>query len=200
MSRRAYSSPVRDAAAADKRARAVEAAERLLRETDRASAVSMEAVAEAAGVTRLTLYKQFGSRRGLLEAVFDRRAVEGGLARLPEAMAIGDFRQALDRLVEIFCAFWASEGAVGRLQGLAASDPEFAEAIDARNERRRQAVAVLLARAGMASEQRRDARDLIFTLTSYATYESLKRGRSEAKVSALLKEACAALATPSMRP
>jgi hypothetical protein len=44
--------------------------------------MSMEAVAVAAGLTRLTVYKQFGS----------------------------------GRLMEIFCAFWASEPAVGRLQ------------------------------------------------------------------------------------
>jgi hypothetical protein len=132
--------------------------------------------------------------------VFDRRAVEGGLSRLPEAVAIGDFHRALDRFVEIFCAFWGSELAIGWLQAIAVSDPEFSEAIDARNERRRRAIGVLLARAGAVPERQRDATDLIFTLTSYATHESLKRGRSEAEVCVLLKAACAALATPAVQP
>lgn len=193
MARRAYSSPARDAAAAAKRTQVVQVAERLLRESENAAAVSMEAVAAAAGVARLTIYKQFGSRRGLLEAVFDQRAAQGGLSRIPEAMMIGDPRPALDRLVDIFCAFWASEPAVGRLQGVAASDPEFAETINARNERRRQAIRVLVARSGAPerTDAHRDATDLIFTLTSYAAYASLKPNRSDAAVCSLIKSACA---------
>jgi AcrR family transcriptional regulator len=193
MARRPYSSPLRDAAAAARRDQVVRVAERLLSESDTAAGVSMEAVAAAAGVTRLTIYNQFGARRGLLEAVFDHRAAQGGLSRIPEAMALGDPRRALDRLIEIFCAFWANEPVVGRLQDLAASDPELAAAIGARNERRRQAIGVLLARAGDAGRagRRRDAVDLIFTLTSYASYRSLKPGRSDAEVCALIKSACA---------
>src|ERR1700677_2336030 len=106
MTKRAYSSPAREAAAATKRARVVLVAEQLLRESENAAALSMETMAAAAGVSRLTIYKQFGSRRGLLEAVFDERATQGGLSRIPEAMIIGDPRQALNRLVEIFCDFW----------------------------------------------------------------------------------------------
>ncbi len=173
----------------------MQTAERLLRESQDAAAVSMDAVAAAAGVTRLTLYKQFGSRRALLEAVFDLRAAAGGLARIPEAMAIQDPQRALGRLVEIFCSFWANEPAVGRLQGLAASDPDFAEAIDARNERRRQAIKALLRRSDAFRKgvSGRDLADLIFTLTSYATYSSLKRDRSESDTCKLIKSTCAAL-------
>ena len=194
MAKRAYSSPARDAAAASKRAQVVQVAEQLLRESENATALSMETVAAAAGVTRLTIYKQFGSRRGLLEAVFDQRAAQGGLSRIPEAMIIGDPRQALNRLVEIFCGFWASEPAVGKLHGIAAANPEFAETIDARNERRRQAIGVLVARAGglRQTDHGRDAVDLIFTLTSYATYASLKLNRSNADVCLLITTACAA--------
>lgn len=196
--RRAYSSPARDAAAASRRAQVVRVAERLLRESENATALSLETVAAAAAVTRLTIYKQFGSRRGLLEAVFDQRAAQGGLSRIPEAMMIDDPRQALDRLVEIFCAFWASEPAVGQLQRIAASDPDFAEAIDARNERRREAVSAILARAGGPDQayRSRDAVDLIFTLTSYATYASLRPGRSEPDVCSLIKSACAGALGP----
>jgi AcrR family transcriptional regulator len=193
MATRAYSSPVRAAAAAAKREHVVQTAEKLLRAADDAAAVSMEAVAKAAGVTRLTIYKQFGSRRSLLEAVFDRRAAQGGLARMPEVMSMADPRKALDRLVEIFCAFWSSEPAVARLHGLAASDAEFAETIDARNERRRQAIKVLLGRMGDLDRtgRRQEMVDLIFTLTSYATYHSLKMNRSDADTCRLIKSACA---------
>ncbi|WP_404558819.1 TetR/AcrR family transcriptional regulator [Bradyrhizobium niftali] len=47
---------------------------------------SLDAVAKAANVTRLTVYNQFGSRRGLLEAVFDDIARRGRLGRLDDAV------------------------------------------------------------------------------------------------------------------
>src|SRR5712664_3406840 len=113
MPRRAYVSSVRTAAAAEKRDRVLDAAAKLLREDASIARFSLDGVAKAAGVTRLTGYNQFGSRRGLLEAVFDEIAREGGLARIPDAMAITDPRAALDRLVEIFCAFWNRDPAIG---------------------------------------------------------------------------------------
>src|ERR1700736_5592285 len=105
MPTRRYVSSVRTAAAAEKRARVIDAAARSLREDASISSFSLDAVAKAAGVTRLTVYHQFGSRRGLLEAVFDEIARQGGLAEISDAMAISDPRAALDRLVEIFCVF-----------------------------------------------------------------------------------------------
>ena len=95
----------------------------------------MDAVAKAADVTRLTVYNQFQSRRGLLEAVFERIASEGGLGRIPEAMARTNPVAALERLIEIFCDFWSHDEAIGRLSEAAASDPEFAQAISERVER-----------------------------------------------------------------
>ena len=78
MSKRLYVSSVREAAAAEKRDRVVEAATRLLRVNVSVASFSLDSVAKAAGVTRLTVYNQFGSRRGLLEAVFDEIARQGG--------------------------------------------------------------------------------------------------------------------------
>src|SRR4030081_2387058 len=109
MPTRGYVSSVRTAAAAEKRDRVIEAAARLLREDASIASFSLDAVAKAAAVTRLTVYHQFGSRRGLLEAVFDDIARQGGLAQIPDAMAMSDPREALDRLVEIFCAFWSRD-------------------------------------------------------------------------------------------
>src|SRR3981189_161072 len=124
MSPRPYRSAARDDASAVTRRRILGSAARLLR-SKRSEGFSLEAVAKLAGVTRLTVYHQFGSRRALLEAVFDDRAAKGGLGRIPEAMRLADPRAALDRLVEIFCAFWSSDAAVGRLHAAAANDPQF---------------------------------------------------------------------------
>ena len=85
MTRKPYSSPARAAAADRTRADIVEAAARLLREPTGAEPFSLESVGKMAGVSRLTVYNHFGSRRVLLEAVFDEIAARAGLTRLPEA-------------------------------------------------------------------------------------------------------------------
>ena len=194
MPPRAYSSPIRDAAAAGKRAQVVEAAARLLRDGARVTGFSMEATAKAAGVTRLTVYKQFGSRRGLLEAVFDDVAERGGLTRIAEAMTLEDPRAGLDRLVEIFCGFWAGDRAIMRLNDAMALDPDFEVAVAERNERRRGVVAVLAERIAPDADPqaRRDAVDLIFGLTGLAMFRTLKEGRTDAEVCGIVKAASAA--------
>ena len=193
MSTRPYTSSVRAAAAAKKRDRVIDAAARSLREDASIASFSLEAVAKAAGVTRLTVYHQFGSRRGLLEAVFDGIARQGGLTEIADAMAMSDPHAALDRLVEIFCAFWNRDPAVGRLHEAMATDPEFAQALIGRNERRRKTVNVLIGRmAGKTAlpRARRDAVDLIFALTSFAMFAMLRTDRSVEEVCALVKSAC----------
>jgi AcrR family transcriptional regulator len=192
MSTRRYVSSVRTAAAAEKRDRVIEAAARSLREDASIASFSLDAVAKAAGVTRLTVYHQFGSRRGLLEAVFDEIARQGGLTAIADAMAMPDPWAALDRLVEIFCAFWNRDPAVGRLHEAMATDPEFAQALIERNERRRQTFDALVRRVAgktAASQARQDAVDIIFALTSFAMFAMLSRDRSVDEVCALVKSA-----------
>jgi AcrR family transcriptional regulator len=199
MPTRRYVSSVRTAAAAAKRDRVIEAAARSLREDASIATFSLDAVAKAAGVTRLTVYHQFGSRRGLLEAVFDEIARQGGLAGIADVMAMPDPRAALDRLVEIFCAFWSSDPAVGRLHEAMATDPEFAQALIERNERRRKTIDVLVGRIAekAASPQaRQDTVDVIFALTSFAMFAMLGRDRSVDEVSALVKSACRSALDP----
>lgn len=192
MPPRIYVSPARNAAADEKRTRVLAAATALLRKEASISGVSMDAVAKAAGVTRLTVYNQFQSRRGLLEAVFDKIAGDGGLGRIAEAMTATDPGAAIDRLVEIFCDFWSHDEAIGRLSEAAASDPEFSQAIAERVERRRKSLTVLVERAfskGEPAKSKRDAVDLIFTLTSYPTFAMLSPGRSPEAICTILKAA-----------
>jgi AcrR family transcriptional regulator len=193
MPARPYVSSVRTAAAAEKRARVIDAAARSLREDAGISSFSLDAVAKAAGVTRLTVYHQFGSRRGLLEAVFDDIARQGGLTGIAAAMAMSDPHAALDRLVEIFCGFWSRDPAVGRLHEAMATDPEFAHALLERNERRRKTFNALVRRiAGKAASPRarQDAVDMLFALTSFAMFAMLRQDRSAGEVCRLLKSAC----------
>ncbi|HZC96689.1 MAG TPA: TetR/AcrR family transcriptional regulator [Bradyrhizobium sp.] len=202
MPRRVYVSSVRAAAAAEKRDRVIEAAARSLREDASIASFSLDNVAKAAGVTRLTVYNQFGSRRGLLEAVFDEIARQGGLTKIADAMAMPDPHAALDRLVEIFCGFWNRDRAVGRLHEAMATDPEFGEALIERNERRRKGFDILVGRiAGKAASPRarQDAVDMIFALTSFAMFAMLRRDRSVDDACKLVKSACSAALDALMR-
>jgi AcrR family transcriptional regulator len=190
MSPRPYASPARDAAAEETRLRLVAAATRLLRKSA-SDGVSLDAVAKAAGVTRLTVYNQFGSRRGLLEAVFDERAREGGLFRLADAVNLADPRAGLDRVIEIFCDFWSFDPSVGRLHLVA--DAEFKGAVAERNERRRKVIATLVRRMEGCAEDGAalDLVDTLFALTSYPMFGMLLvNGRSAADVRALIKAIC----------
>jgi hypothetical protein len=108
-------------------------------------------------------------------------------------MAISDPRAALERLVEIFCAFWSSDPAVGRLHEAMATDPEFAQALIERNERRRTTIDVLIRRiAGKiaSARARQDAVDMIFALTSFSMFAMLGQNRSAGDVCKPIKSAC----------
>jgi len=195
MPTRSYVSEIRDKAAAEKRARVIQAAVQYLRGENSVASFSLDAIAKAAEVTRLTVYNQFGSRRGLLEAAFDEIAMRGNLGRIGDAMANPDPYEGLDMVIEIFCGFWGSDPAVARLHDAMVIDPEFAEALLARNERRRILIGELLTRmtTGRATEsERRDAVDLIFALTSCAMFRMLAATRSTSAVCAIVKSAARA--------
>jgi AcrR family transcriptional regulator len=194
--RKPYESALRAAAAHAKRERVVAAATQCLREDGGLGGFSLESVAKAAGVTRLTVYNQFGSRRGLLEAVFDDIATRGRLATIPEALSLPDPLQGLDVIVDRFCAFWSSDEAIARLHDAMATDAEFAVALAARHERRRKLLQALMKRlvpADTPARRRRDAVDLVFAMTSFAMFRILGADRSAQAVAELIKTSCRAV-------
>src|SRR2546427_10499834 len=77
MSPRPYRLGRRQPAAQRTRARVLRAARELLTARAGAEPFSVDAVARRAGVARMTVYHRFGSRRGLLEALFDSLAPRG---------------------------------------------------------------------------------------------------------------------------
>jgi AcrR family transcriptional regulator len=191
MTSRTYHSAVRDEAAGKTRSRILAAAIKHLR-LKGAGGFSLDAVAQRAKVTRLTVYNQFGSRRVLLEAVFDNYAMRGGLARLAEAMAMPDPGEGLRQLVEIFCDFWSlNHEAMAGLQTMSGTDKEFAAAIRARNERRRGILGLLLTRLAergeIAASAVTDLRDLLFAITSLAFFAELARSGGTAKAASQVK-------------
>jgi AcrR family transcriptional regulator len=72
--------------------------------------VSLDAVAERAGVTRVTIYRHFGSKRGLLEAVNWHRMEQAQLTRLDEARAHPDVVEALRAFLRESCRLMSEIG------------------------------------------------------------------------------------------
>jgi AcrR family transcriptional regulator len=184
VSPRAYNSPRRSIATTQTRERIVSAAASILGTAEGISGFSLQAVAERAGVTRLTVYNQFGSRRALLEAVFDDMALRGGLHRIPGVMAGSDTHAGLLQVIAIFCDFWSLDpDALGPLHAAGVSDPEFGASVRERNERRRRLLSVLVRRMGKDRKLRPkalgDLIDVLFALTSFQFFSQLTaRGRN----------------------
>jgi AcrR family transcriptional regulator len=190
MSPRPYRSKGRQAAAAETRARILEAARALL-SAEGTVTFTVDAVAEQANVARMTVYNQFGSKRGLVEALSDDLAARGGIGRLPQAFQARSARAGLKILIQVFIGFWESERLVlRRLRAIAALDPELAGSN--RDVRRRQAISVVLKRLGAETGRPAPAAvermtDLLWVLTAFETYEQLvSMGRSAKETADLI--------------
>lgn len=194
IKKRAYNSAIRQAAAIETRERILEASEKVLGEIDNVSLFTLEAVAVSAGVTRLTVYNQFGSRRALMEHVFDRIASESGVERLGSVAERSEPEVAIRKFVQAFCRLW-SQPAMIRLQEAAGVDPELDRALGERHERRRSILGKLV--QAYSPEARRKTRsesvDLIFALTSPEAYRTARATRSAQGACELLVIGAAAI-------
>jgi AcrR family transcriptional regulator len=93
--------------------------------------VSVDAVADRAGVTRVTVYRHFGSKRGLLEAVSSHRMNQAQLARLDHARTHPDVVQALRAFLRESCRLMSEIGDTLRTSlEVARHDPEVAHILD----------------------------------------------------------------------
>jgi AcrR family transcriptional regulator len=157
------------------------------------SALTVERVAERAGVARLTIYYQFGSKRELLEAMLDHIAERGQMMRLHDVFRSSDADRALAEFIGVFCGFWASDQVgLRRLRGWAHLEPAFEAEGRGRDEWRRQGLEQLVSRLqrqhGVPAEsETREMIDLLHTLTSFETYDNLSvGGRSSDEIAGLL--------------
>ena len=114
MSPRPYRLGQRQKATEQTRARILAAARELLLTSDAFSGFSIDAVARQADVARMTVYHQFGSKIGLLEALSDSLAAHGGMEQLANAFRQPDPLKALDEFITVFSRFWQSDRLVTR--------------------------------------------------------------------------------------
>ena len=153
-------------------------------------AISLEEVARAAGVSRLTVYYHFGSRRGLLEALL------GDPDLAPPA-------DGLAESVEASCAAWASDRDVLRaLRAHGVLDRDLGQVIGEREERRRdrwRALASELLDEGRLEDglSLASAADALVVLTGFEVYDALAGRRSPRAVAALILRLAGGIVRPA---
>jgi AcrR family transcriptional regulator len=148
------------------RRQVLDAARQLLGGTAGYTAFTVDAVARA------TVYYQFGSKAGLLEALCDHLADLGGMSGLAAAFTEPEPREALGLFVAAFGRFWAADRlAMRRLRALAQLDPDVGSVIAARDQRRHDGLGVLARRLG-AAEPDRVVR-VLAALTSFETFDAV---------------------------
>jgi len=175
MSPRPYRLGKREEVIGQGRRRILDAARELLRAAAAYPGFTVDAVARRADVARATVYYQFGSKAGLLEAVCDDLAEAGGMADLARVFSTQALGEAIHGFITAFARFWAADRTVmRRLRALAALDPDVGAVIAARDQRRREGITVLVSRlpgsTGPAAEQ---AAQMLYALTSFETFDTL---------------------------
>ena len=179
MSPRPYRLGQRQVATEQTRTRIIQAARELLMAPDGFSNFSIETVARQADVARMTVYHQFGSKLGLLEALCDSLAASGGMQQLANAFRQSNPLEALNEYILTFGGFWEADRLVmRRLRALAALDPDFEQVIRTRDEWRRKGVRVIAQRISevqvpVPSETFDETVNILFTLTSFETFDTL---------------------------
>jgi AcrR family transcriptional regulator len=152
------------------------AAARELLDADDGEPFSIDAVAQRAGVARMTVYNQFESKAGLLEDLFDSIAERGAFGQMAEVFSIEDPDRALDAFVDLFGRFWTSSRRAHRkLRAAALVDEELEKAILARNERRRLGIAELvrrIAKSRRLAMPKDEAIGVLFVLMSFDTFDA----------------------------
>lgn len=179
MSPRPYKLGQRQTTIEQTRARIITAARELLMAADGFSGFSIDAVARQADVARMTVYHQFGSKIGLLEALCDSLASQGGMEQLANAFRQQEPLDALMEYITIFGRFWQSDRLVTRrLRGLATLDPDFEQVIRVRDDWRRKGLGVIVQRLAekhgrLAPSTFDEAVDILCTLIGFECFDTL---------------------------
>jgi AcrR family transcriptional regulator len=180
---RKYEQKLRADAAAQTRRRILDAVADRLREAP-TEPVSLDNVAQRAGVARSTIYVVFGSRAGLFDAFTADLSERTGLAGLTAAVAVPEARAHLRGSLKAACRMLAADLDTYRvLFSMSRLDPgSLGGAVDRMEERRRGGMEYLgqrLAEDGMLRDDvtADQAVDLLWMLCSFEAFDLLHTGR-----------------------
>jgi AcrR family transcriptional regulator len=160
--------------------RVLEATERLIRENAFHTATMDELAAEA-GISRATVFNRFGSKLGVLQALF-RRGMEGPeMVAIQEALAVDDPVEALETVIGAGCAIWEEWGFVHeQLQAIVVLEPDASALIEEQRQDQRRDLQALVRRLARADRLRPGLSEvravaILHTLTSLETFLWLRR-------------------------
>jgi AcrR family transcriptional regulator len=157
----------------ESRGRVLDAARRLLSEPDGYVRFTVDTIARTADVARATVYYQFGSKSGLLEALCDSLADAAQIPEVGRAVAAAPPDRVLAQLIGGFARFWAVDRLVmRRLRALAKLDPDIGQVIEGRDERRRGLIGLSISRLATEGTLDAAAREaLVATLHALTSFE-----------------------------
>jgi AcrR family transcriptional regulator len=154
MASRSYTSP-RGRGTPASVERVLDAAARLIKE-DAFHTATMEELAAAAGVSRATVFNRFGSKLGVLEALFTRGMQGPEMQAIAGALAIEDPVEALEAVIDASCAIWEASADVHlQLQAIATLEPDAAELVERQLEQQREEIHELIRRLAKAGRLRK---------------------------------------------
>ena len=180
MATRSLRGAARRRAAPESVDRVLAAAERLIR-ADEFHSATMDELAAAAGVSRATVFNRFGSKLGVLHALFARGIESPEMEAIRAALELEDPVEALDALIGAACAIWESRGFIHeQLQAIAILEPDASALVRQQQEDQRadlRALTQRLARAGRLRPELTAARAAaaLHMLTSLESFLQLRR-------------------------
>lgn len=134
--------------------RVLEAAARLIEE-DAFHTATMEELAAAAGVSRATVFNRFGSKLGVLQALFTRGMDGPEMQSIREALAIDDPVAALEAVIEASCNIWEAYGSVHlQLQAIRVLEPDASALVGEQQAQQRAEIEDLIRRLAKAGRLR----------------------------------------------
>jgi AcrR family transcriptional regulator len=195
---RAYRLGKRQADVEDTRERIVDAATALFGESG-FHRVTLEDVAKRAGVARATVYYQFESKFGLLDAVIAAIVQRIGAERAQRAREHPDAAIGVRLYVKEIVAFLSKEDALLRnIYGLSAVDPEAGRVVEQWDLLRKDVLAWLVKRLADQGKLRKGisqkhAVDVLWMLTGFRSFDQLySRSKLSVRATATLLSELAA--------
>lgn len=183
MTTRKYDQRLRAESAEETRRRILDAMTERLREAP-AEAVSVDHIAQMAGVARSTVYLIFGSRAGLFDALAEDIFERSGRARLVESVTQPDARESLRGGLRSGTEMIAADRDVLRtLHSMAELDEEaVGGAVRRIEEHRARSMRWLARRLARQKALRpditqKDAAHVLWLLTSFDAFDTLYTGR-----------------------
>jgi AcrR family transcriptional regulator len=180
---RRYEQRLRASAAEETRLRILDATRERIRAAP-SEPVSVERVAEDAGVARSTIYLIFGSRAGLFEALGRYLLERAGFDRIVTAFALPDAREALRESLRASVEVYADERDVARaLTSMAQVNPDaIGGAFDVIDRGRKEGMLHLATRLQEQGQLRpgltpQEAADYLWLITGFDAFDQLYTAR-----------------------